>query len=54
MISKRPFNDAANKYPNCQEAILDTYNTLKKCIFKSPEELRMFFPSLQPKQVVDY
>jgi mRNA interferase HigB len=46
IISKRPFNDAANNYPNCREAIMDTYNTLKKGIFKTPEELRMFFPSL--------
>jgi mRNA interferase HigB len=56
IISKRPFNDAANNYPNCREAIMDTYNTLKTGIFKAPEELRMFFPSLDnlPGQMVDY
>jgi len=35
IISKKPFNDVANNYPNCREAIMDTYNTLKKGIFKT-------------------
>ena len=46
IISKKPFSDAAAKYPNDRETIMDTYNTLRKGIFKTPNELKNTFPSL--------
>ena len=46
VISKRPFSEAATKYPNDRETIIDTYNTLRKGVFKTPDELKSVFPSL--------
>ena len=46
IISKRPFNDAAKKYPNDKEALMDTYNVLSKGEFRSPDELKAAFLSL--------
>ena len=46
IISKRPFNDAANKHPNDKEALLDLYRTLKKSSFKTPEEMKKIFETL--------
>lgn len=46
VISKRPFNDAASKYPNQREALLDLYKALKSTDFHTPEELRALYPSL--------
>ena len=46
IISKRPFNDAANKHPNDKEALLDLYRTLKKSSFKTPEEMKKIFKTL--------
>ena len=46
VISKRPFNDAANKYPNDRQALLETYRVLSSTLFKTPEELKEIYPSL--------
>jgi mRNA interferase HigB len=46
VISKRPFNDAANKYPNDRQALLETYRVLSSTVFKTPEELKAIYPSL--------
>jgi mRNA interferase HigB len=46
VISKRPFNHAAKKYPNDRLALMEMYRVLNSIAFKSPEELRAVFPSL--------
>ncbi len=46
VISKRPFSNAGNKYPNNRNAIMDVYNTLRKGVFETPEKLKNAFPSL--------
>lgn len=46
VISKKPFNDAARKYPNDREALLDMYRILDKTDFSTPAELKAVFPSL--------
>lgn len=39
VISKKPFNEAANQYPNERTAILDAYSVLNRGTFKSPHNL---------------
>lgn len=46
VISKKPFNDAAKKYPNDRVALLEMFKVLHKAEFSSPEELKAVFPSL--------
>lgn len=46
VISRKPFMEAAVKYPNQAEAIQNTYITLKKGVFNTPDALRKLFPSL--------
>ena len=46
VVSKKPFNDAAKKYPNQRQIINDTYKILKKGQFSSPDEMKKVFPSL--------
>jgi mRNA interferase HigB len=46
IISRRPFTEAAEKYPNQRQALLDLYHVLKKARFSSPDEMRRLFPSL--------
>jgi len=46
IISKRPFNDAAKNYSNDKAALLDLYKTLKKSSFKTPEEMKKVFKTL--------
>ena len=46
VISRKPFKDAAKKYPNDATAINQTYMVLRKGHFSSPAELRRLFPSL--------
>jgi len=46
VISKKPFNDAAKKHPNQRQALEDMYRVLRKGSFKTPDELRAVFPSL--------
>ena len=46
VLSKKPFNDAARKYPNDRLALMEMYRVLSSTQFKTPEELRAVFPSL--------
>lgn len=46
IISRKPFKDAAIKYPNDATALIDTYKALKKSQCKTPEGLRLLFPTL--------
>ena len=46
VISKRPFSEAAERYPNQRQAILDVYSVLKRARFDSPAQMRQVFPSL--------
>ncbi len=46
VISKRPFTDAARAHPNNRQALEDLYRVLRKSEFKSPDEMRRVFPSL--------
>jgi mRNA interferase HigB len=46
VLSKKPFNDAANKYPNDRLALMEMYRVLSSTSFRTPEELRAVFPSL--------
>lgn len=46
VISKKPFNHAALKYPNDRDALLDMYNVLQRIDFSTPSELKAVFPSL--------
>ena len=46
VISKKPFNDAAKKYPNDEAALLDLYRGLRKLDFSTPDELTAVFPTL--------
>ncbi|MDG1772195.1 MAG: type II toxin-antitoxin system HigB family toxin [Oceanicoccus sp.] len=46
VLSKKPFNDAAKKYPNDRLALMEMYRVLSSTQFKTPKELRAVFPSL--------
>ena len=46
VISKRPFIDAMLEFPKDALAIEATYNTLKRGDFKSPDELKRVFATL--------
>lgn len=46
VISRKPFNDAKIKYPNDAKALEKTYLLLKKGNYKTPEELKNVFASL--------
>src|SRR3990167_4173273 len=46
VISRKPFKDAAQRYPNQANAISQVYAVLRKGTFKSPDELKAIFPSL--------
>lgn len=46
VISKRPFSEAAARYPNQRQAIMDVYSVLKRARFDSPDQMRQVFPSL--------
>ena len=46
IISKRRFLDAAKKYPNDREALMRMFRVLNGNTFRTPEALRMVFPSL--------
>jgi len=46
VISKRPFNIAAKRYPNDRDALMNMYRVLSGSNFKTPDELRAVFPSL--------
>ncbi|AOU90851.1 type II toxin-antitoxin system HigB family toxin [Legionella anisa] len=46
VISKKPFVEAAKKYPNQRQAILDLYRVLDKITVNTPLEMKAIFPSL--------
>ena len=46
VISKKPFEEAARKYPKYSTAIIQAYYVLKKVECKTPEELKAVFSSL--------
>jgi len=46
VVSRKPFIDAARKYPNDSTALSDIYRTLKRIDVSNPDELKNFFPSL--------
>jgi mRNA interferase HigB len=46
VISRKPFNDAAQKYPNDRDALVQIYSTLRSSAFTNPDDLRQVFPSL--------
>lgn len=46
VISRKPFLEAAKKYPNDAKAIKETYKVLRSGDFSSPSLLKKIFPSL--------
>lgn len=46
VISKKPFVEAAKKYPNQRRAIMDLYRVLDKITVNTPLEMKAIFPSL--------
>lgn len=46
VISRKPFSDAAKRFPNDAAAIENTYKVLRKGEFNTPAELKAVFPSL--------
>jgi mRNA interferase HigB len=46
VIRKRAFEEAAKRFPNDKTAIMDAYRVLYRGAFKTPEELKQIFPSL--------
>lgn len=48
VISKRPFYEAARRFPNQREALLDLYRLLNResVRFNKPEDMCQLFPSL--------
>lgn len=46
IISRKPFNDAIEKYPNDAKTLNATYKKLKTGHFNTPDKLKAVFPSL--------
>ena len=46
VISRKPFIEAAQQYPNDAAAIDAAYKSLRNGNFNSPQELKALFPSL--------
>jgi mRNA interferase HigB len=46
VISKKPFSEASAKYPNDRDAIMNTYNVLRKVEFETPSIMKETFASL--------
>lgn len=53
VISKKPFSDAAEKYPNDRKAIMDVYNVLRAGEFETPLVLKDTFASLDNFRYID-
>ena len=53
VISRKPFRDAAQKYPNDAAAIERTYKVLRQGDFKTPVSLKRVFPSLDNFKLKD-
>ena len=45
-ISKRPFSNAATKYPNDRNALMEMFRVLRRIDFNTPDQLKAIFPSL--------
>ena len=45
-MTKKPFIDAAKKYPNERTALMELYKVLQQQDFSTPDELRAIYPSL--------
>lgn len=46
VVSRAPFDEATRKYPNDAGSLDDIYRSLKRVTFKSPDEMREIFSSL--------
>jgi len=46
IISREPFNNATKQYPNEAAALEAIYKTLRRGEFRTPDELKALFPSL--------
>jgi len=46
VISRQPFNEAANKFPNSELALFDLMRVLEKHNFGSPDEMKTVIQSL--------
>ncbi|KAA8727155.1 MAG: type II toxin-antitoxin system HigB family toxin [Ewingella americana] len=46
VVSKGPFDEAAQKFPNDAKALNDVYRAFKRGNFSDPDEMREVFPSL--------
>ena len=46
VISKKPFADAAKRYPNQRQAIMDLYRILDKAKIETPQQMKALFQSL--------
>lgn len=46
VISREPFELASVRFPKNAQALVDAYRTLKRDAYRSPDELKQAFPSL--------
>jgi len=46
VISKKPFSESSTKYPRDKDAIMHTYNVLRKSEFETPLIMKGTFASL--------
>ena len=53
VISRKPFQDAAKRFPNASTALEDCYRVLKSGTFNTPDELRQVFASLDNFKYLD-
>ena len=55
VISKRPFADAAVRYPNQRDVLMDLHRNLcrNSARFDSPDEMRKMYPSLDNFRFMD-
>ncbi len=53
VLTKKPFIDAATKYPNERKALLEIFRVLQKSNFSTPNELKAVFPSLDNFKYID-
>lgn len=54
VIAKLAFVEAARKFPQDRKALLEIYRLLKSGKFKTPEELKALFPSLDNFKYLDH
>ena len=46
IISRAPFDEAAKRYPNDAQALIDIYKSLKRSTFRHPDEMKKTFSRL--------